>query len=1507
MGTLNHNVQRYGLTEVYTPNPPISSLVDVVFVHGLNGDPHNTWTSTPKNVFWPADLLPQFVEDQKARLLVYGYDADVASLAGSGVTKDKIHNHAERLVADLFANRRIRKATERPIIFVAHSLGGLVVKRALIYSSDITGVRTEHLRSIFVSTYGILFLGTPHKGSDVASWGSFLEWLCKAVPKKAIDTSDQLIEALKTNSETLQNIDRQFAQLIENFHLFFFHEAKPTDFKTTLRFVVEEDSAAPTLPDVERAGIQADHSHMCKFEDENSPGFDLVVDGIQRYSEDAPATIGARWTSERSERKTNRIRKAMEIFPGDPGSLNIMQTPPSDTASTPSKLLPSLKAPPQIEYEITDEGEVVVEDLELAKGSSIHDLRDSKLLPKPDSPMSNAGSVVLPTKPSEPYYSVPAGFRPNTIFVGMERELQTLDKKLFDRKRRSMGTACALIYGQAGAGKSHLTRQYVTKNRKRFPGGVFWINAWSFEELFKDYWQIAQKFVATDSPDQRISGEETGRQFVDVVKDWFESRHEWLIVLDGVNIEKDEEFDKLQRFIPNSRDSSLVYVSRAKRLESLERLLRPQAIKVNPLKDDDARKLLLKSIPILHPREAQIRSATELVRKVGGLPLAINAISYRIAYTHEPLEKYTIRSYSEDHKIGGRYHEIMDDLQKRGHMEAFNLVNVLCFFGPHIPVEMIHLGQKTLRHTGIDVKSSDNGEKADINTTFGVLMRYGLVERNEPDDKDSMSSSRSSLTDPEPIDMLKMHMVIQKFCCDRLNTSSLLPTWLTYAIRLFCHSFVEADRIIKSRPEHGRVSDYREYLVHGERLRTHTLEYESKTQLLGRLRTELDPTLLLIKEEIQAREPGSSQESVARAEFQISVFDRTSSSSSSGLSAAEVRTPGRRPAPLALVGENEYGIPLTKPSTDSPRSIGTSSPAYEPRILDHSPHARFPTVFDDNNSERSYPMQQGLSEDTVRGRATSNSSQFPPWEVVPANKKIRRPDYTHSNFERSPARAQLVREYAAGSLTRPPTASRGVLSGSSDAVTSLTRVHHASPPPSRGSLWSRSSSGRSPPPASTRPSYARVLAGTTQEYISNPSLIHNPPLQIGKILGAPPGPIERGRPRESASSQFSDVQKQSPLRSEFAQLSSSKSLHTTSGEPQSLDNTFESPHTSSGLNYVHGAPSSSSSYHPLNLLHSENAHPRYVRPNITGPNPDPLPIDSNISITLRHSVQGLPNPQFRRFDSYEMSQANTDPDLLAYPKEPFGSPPASPLEILTFNGYRSQPLSRDHSRQSQVSGTATEPMPPHSTSISPYLRSFAMDSPRVRNIDGSPAHKSPKLDYSNPIPPTSFIEQSPDAMVKSEPALLSGTGGWTIQPPGQDSRRVYHFTGTHSDYSPIAGEASPMSRIGSGPGMMVEGLGIAEFGNEVVFGELEPVSVADARRRILEWEKQLGERNRDRASQASRARASSALPPNSGLRGGERDVFERGADDTFAGLGIWRQDDAQSQTPYPEINRIPTE
>ncbi|KAL8912866.1 MAG: hypothetical protein Q9171_002244 [Xanthocarpia ochracea] len=311
-------VNRFGLTEVFSPTPA-KPEVDVVFVHGLNGHPHNTWTSENARVFWPSQILPGFLEEEKARVLVYGYDADVTTFT-DGASRDKIHNHAEHMIAELVANRRIRKASERPIIWVAHSLGGLVVKRALIYSAEIRGMKTEHLRSIFVSTYGILFLGTPHHGSDVAQWGNRLEWICSVMlPKKVMDSQSQLIDALKTNNETLQNIDRQFIQILSRFHIYFFHEGKPTDLKGTLKFIVDETSASPTVQDVERAVIQADHSHMCKFDNESAPGFDLVAEGIQRYAGEAPAKIKRNWAAENQERtsvKHAEAAEATELYSG---------------------------------------------------------------------------------------------------------------------------------------------------------------------------------------------------------------------------------------------------------------------------------------------------------------------------------------------------------------------------------------------------------------------------------------------------------------------------------------------------------------------------------------------------------------------------------------------------------------------------------------------------------------------------------------------------------------------------------------------------------------------------------------------------------------------------------------------------------------------------------------------------------------------------------------------------------------------------------------------------------------------------------------------------------------------------------------------------------------------------------------------------------------------------------------------------------------------------------------
>lgn len=192
-----------------------------------------------------------------------------------------------------------------------------MVKRALIHCKNVSSEKIEHLRSIYVSTYGILFLGTPHNGSDIARWGMLLQNICNAVlPKKFVETSPHLVKALRTNNETLQNINSLFAEIMGRYHIYFFHESRSTDLRGSRGLIVDESSAAPYVEGVERMGIDADHSSMCKFDNENAPGYEAVAEALLRYSRDAPGTISTRWAEEKKSRNIYRETKAREIMSG---------------------------------------------------------------------------------------------------------------------------------------------------------------------------------------------------------------------------------------------------------------------------------------------------------------------------------------------------------------------------------------------------------------------------------------------------------------------------------------------------------------------------------------------------------------------------------------------------------------------------------------------------------------------------------------------------------------------------------------------------------------------------------------------------------------------------------------------------------------------------------------------------------------------------------------------------------------------------------------------------------------------------------------------------------------------------------------------------------------------------------------------------------------------------------------------------------------------------------------
>ncbi|KAL8823327.1 MAG: hypothetical protein Q9191_005958 [Dirinaria sp. TL-2023a] len=452
--TLETTAKRFGLTEV-SPRNSNSNCVDIVFVHGLHGHPYHTWKSKENKIFWPAELLPSVIEQENARILLYGYDADIASFT-DGASKDKIHNHAEQLVAVLYADRRKRDANEHPIIFVAHSLGGLIVKRALIHSREVSGNHTIHLRSIYISTYGILFLGTPHKGSDVSKWCSRLEDICGAtLPSSSINTQQYPISVLKANNETLQNIDRQFAQLSDRYHIFYFHEGKPTNIDGSWQYIVDEESASPNTADVERATIQQPHAHMCQFESKSAPGFDLVAEAIGRYAVEALELISSRWKNEHSERRRGQHIQAEELLRGTVHDMFQESSNLDDQA---------------INY----------------KKSSI-------LIPS----YSDTRSESQPKR----HYIVER--QRVKDFLGREDELRKI--LLHFSTGSTQQPNVLVLYALGGQGKSQIALEYCQRWREQYRG-IFWVNASSEELALESYAQIAR--ALKNDPSAKF-GEET--------------------------------------------------------------------------------------------------------------------------------------------------------------------------------------------------------------------------------------------------------------------------------------------------------------------------------------------------------------------------------------------------------------------------------------------------------------------------------------------------------------------------------------------------------------------------------------------------------------------------------------------------------------------------------------------------------------------------------------------------------------------------------------------------------------------------------------------------------------------------------------------------------------------------------------------------------------------------------------------------------------------------------------
>ncbi|OJJ36927.1 hypothetical protein ASPWEDRAFT_181876 [Aspergillus wentii DTO 134E9] len=256
--------------------------LDIVAVHGLGGHRDKSWT-TVGGVNWLRDFLPSDLPN--ARVYAWGHNASnhEKSDQPGGPSMQSI---SERLILDLWEERELSDAHHRPIIFIAHSLGGTIVKSALLYSDSCQSEPAYH-RTIRTSTHGIFFMGTPELDSRMVGLESYLNHHATE-PEKQTDSYKE--------AHWLLTKLREYSLISEDFQTVYAYEMLKTPKLATTESPttgspgrVLQVSPRTQKPPINTytISIDADHSNMIKFETPDDEAYIEIRDYLKRMAQDS--------------------------------------------------------------------------------------------------------------------------------------------------------------------------------------------------------------------------------------------------------------------------------------------------------------------------------------------------------------------------------------------------------------------------------------------------------------------------------------------------------------------------------------------------------------------------------------------------------------------------------------------------------------------------------------------------------------------------------------------------------------------------------------------------------------------------------------------------------------------------------------------------------------------------------------------------------------------------------------------------------------------------------------------------------------------------------------------------------------------------------------------------------------------------------------------------------------------------------------------------------------------